>query len=1016
MPRAFLLLLALQSIVPFAYSAKTYFEEHRDPAAPQVRFVHRTSQGLLGLGLSRAYVAPAALSTAPAIELSFPGSRSVLPQQEQLAPARTNIFRGSDPSKWTHNLANSAAVRYPDLYPGIDVVFHARTQLLEYDFVLAPHADPSRIRLLFAHATPRLTAAGELILSNAEGNVHQRPPVAFQTIAGRRVLVSARWHLNGQTATFALGTYNTNYSLTIDPVITYSTYFGGDRLDSPTSAAVDSARNLYIAGGTNSANFRTTGGVVQATGRGSTDAFIAKFSPTGQLLFSTLIGGGGADTITDIAITPQGGIAFGGLTTSPDFPLRNPRQTEFKGGPPLGSDAIIGILDPTGAILQFSTLWGGSLEDRVTKIALDPTGNIYVAGITYSLDFFTNAGQRTNRGGNFTGFISKFTPTGSNILYSTYLGGTAADSLFAIAVDATGAMYLAGSTASFDYPITQGALQTNYKGAAFSGEAFLTKLTPDGEGIAYSTFFGGTSSDAIRALAVDAEGNAYAVGETTSGDLPVTANAIQRERGGNQDGFFIKVNPTGTALLTATYLGGAGLDALEQVRLAPDGSVYVVGRTESPNIATRNPIQPGGYGGARDGYFAQLSPAGTALVQASYLGGSGLDEFVACPVDSTSTVYLVGSTASTNLPVTAGAAQSTFGGGQFDAAIIAIADPDAVGPLFISPDRLMFSSGPGGPAQRQTVSLRVNLGQPAWTVTAAPAWLTVDPASGRGAGTINVTATPGALTIGDYPGTITITNTSLGLATRIPVSLSIAALTPSITSAGIVHAASYQPGAVSPGQIITIFGTNMGPTALVGAQLDSRGRFATQLAGVRVLFDFDPVPLIYVSANQVSAIVPYAAANRAISRVEVEFNGGRSTPVNLPVVPARPAFFTADSSGRGLAAALNESGSVNTPTTPASSGDIVVFYGTGEGLTTPANQDGAIPTAVNSLRLPVTVRIGGREAEVVYAGSAPGLVAGVFQLNVRLPADLPAGNQPVELTVGTATTPAGVTVAVAPSP
>ncbi len=1009
MTRATLILLVVHSLVPFAYSATTYFEEHRDPAAPEVRFIHRTPQGLLGLGLSRAYLAPSALSAATAIELSFPGARSVPPQQEQLTVARTHILRGSDPTKWTHNLTNSESVRYPQLYPGIDLLFHARTQLLEYDFELAPRADPSLIRLHFAHAKPRLASTGELIV----GDLYQRPPVAFQTIAGRRVPVPARWQLNGQTATFVLGTYNPAYPLIIDPVVTYSTYFGGDRVDAPTSAAVDAAKNLYIAGGTNSANFRTTAGVVQATGRGSTDAYIAKFSPTGQLLFSTLIGGGGADTITDIAITPQGAVAFGGLTTSPDYPLRNPRQTEFKGGPPLGSDAIIGILDPSGASLLFSTLWGGSLEDRVTKLALDPAGNIYVAGITYSLDLFTNAGQRTNRGGNFTGFVSKFTPTGSNILYSTYLGGTAADSLFAIAVDATGAMYLAGTTASFDYPITQGALQTNYKGALFSGEAFLTKLTPNGEGIAYSTFFGGTSTDAIRAITVDAEGNVYAVGETTSGDLAVTPNAVQRERGGNQDGFFIKVNPTGTQLLTATYLGGAGLDALEQVRLAPDGSVYVVGRTESPNITTRNPIQPGGYGGARDGYFAQLNGAGTSIIQASYLGGSGLDEFVACPVDSASTVYLVGSTASTNLPVSPGAAQPTFGGGQFDAAIIAVADPDAVGPLTITPDRLAFSSGPGGPAQRQSITLRVNLGQPAWTVTASPAWLTVDPASGRGAGIINVTATPGALTIGDYAGAITITNTSLGVATRIPVSLAVSALTPAVTSAGVVHAASYQTGAVSPGQIITIFGSNLGPTALVGAQLDSRGRLANQLAGVRVLFDFDPAPLVYVSANQVSVIVPYAASGRTTTRVEVEFNGGRSIPVNLPVVPAKPALFTADSSGRGLAAALNQSGSVNTAANPANPGDIVVFYGTGEGLTNPANFDGAISTAVNTLRLPVTVRIGGLPAEVVYAGSAPGLVAGVFQLNVRLPDELPVGNQPVEITVGTATSPTGVTVAVA---
>ena len=249
---------------------------------------------------------------------------------------------------------------------------------------------------------------------------------------------------------------------------------------------------------------------------------------------------------------------------------------------------------------------------------------------------------------------------------------------------------------------------------------------------------------------------------------------------------------------------------------------------------------------------------------------------------------------------------------------------------------------------------------------------------------------------------------------EFPLVIAVGAARPVLSSNGIVNGASFAGGGIAPGEIVTLFGARMGPATIAPFILDGNGRVPGALAGTRVLFGGQPAPLLYVSAGQIGAIVPYSVAGRTTVDVVVDANGVRSEAVNVALAAAAPGLFTVDSSGKGQAAALNQDGSLNGPLSPVSAGDVVVLFATGEGQTLPGGQDGVLAGAGTPRPvLPVRVTIGGKEGPVLYAGGAPGLVSGVFQVNVRVPADVTAGEAvPVVLRVGEAASVVGVTLAV----
>jgi len=254
-------------------------------------------------------------------------------------------------------------------------------------------------------------------------------------------------------------------------------------------------------------------------------------------------------------------------------------------------------------------------------------------------------------------------------------------------------------------------------------------------------------------------------------------------------------------------------------------------------------------------------------------------------------------------------------------------------------------------------------------------------------------------------GSITIA----GVAYTVTQAASSAA--PAFTAAGVTNAASYAGGAVSPGEIVTIFGSNLGPTTLAGPILGSNGLVSTQIANAQVRFDGVPAPMIYASANQTSAIVPYEV--QGSTQVMVSYNGQTSAPVILPVTPSVPGLFSANSSGQGRGAFLNSDGSLNSPANPAAKGSIVVLYATGEGATSPPGVDGKLSVPPYTVpALPVSVTIDDIGAEIEYKGGAPGEVAGVMQINVKVPAEVHSGSVPVSLTVGNAKSQSLLTIAV----
>ena len=545
-------------------------------------------------------------------------------------PGKVNYFIGNDPAKWRTNVPTYARVEYRDAYPGVNLVYYGNQRQLEYDFVVAAGADPGVIRLSF-EGVDKLTldGHGNLVFQAAAGRIIQRSPVVYQEIGGIRREIAGRYVLRGKTRVgFQVAAYDRTKPLVIDPVLIYSTYLGGsgggsDGGEGGRGIAVDASGNAYVTGFTVSTDFPTTPGTLQpASGGGFFQAFITKLNPTGSaLVYSTYLGGSGDNEGRGVAGDAAGDAYVTGVISATDFPTTpGALQPAFGGGL---SDVFATKLNATGSALVYSTYLGGSGNDGVvSSIAVDAAGNAYVAGTTDSTNFPTTPGafQTSFSGGSSDAFITKLNPTGSALVYSTYLGSGAGSGAGSggLAVDAAGNAYVAGATDSTNFPTTPGAFQSALSGG-FDG--FVTKLNSTGSSLIYSTYLGGNGEDGAASIAVDAAGNAYVAGTTDSTNFP-TVNAFQPAfGGGGDDAFVTKLNPTGSALLYSTYLGGNGFDECESIAVDAAGNAYVVGTTDSTNFPTVNAFQPAFGGG--DAFVTKLNPTGSALVYSTYLGGSG---------------------------------------------------------------------------------------------------------------------------------------------------------------------------------------------------------------------------------------------------------------------------------------------------------------------------------------------------------------------------------------------------------
>lgn len=659
------------------------FEENQGQTDPEVRFLARGRDATLFLAGTEAVTR---VGKGGGVLRVRPLSANPAPKAEGLErlSGHVNYYSGTDPARWRTGIPTFAKVAYRAVYPGIDVIYYGKGGSVEYDFVVAPGADPGAVALGFEGAEQglRVDRRGDLVARLANAEVRHRRPVAYQEGPGGREEVPARFVLRGTEVRFALGSYDRRRPLVIDPLV-YSTYLGGSSYDYGWGIAVDRDGNAVVTGNTQSADFPTHN-AVPGTGDGDTDdAFVAKLNATGSaLVYSTYMSGGGADNGYDVAVDGSGNAYVGGQATM-GFPTTPGAMRVCNATGPQQQDAFVAKFTPTGG-LTYSTCLGGSGRDFGLSVAVDGSGNAHIAGWTESTDFPTaNAFQSTIGNGSEVsgndGFVAKLNTTGSGLVWSTYLGGSQRDIAGGIALDASG-VYVAGVTYSSNFPTGGTPYQAALRG---DGDIFVTKLATSGA-LTWSTYLGGTGRDGTplrRAvgLAVDGGGRPYVASETFSTDFPTTVGALQRTNAGSSDLFVTKLNAAGSALVYSTYVGGSGKEGNDgRVSVAVDGSgsAFLAGYAVSTNMPLANALQSVSAGG--DVYVAKLNPTGTGLVYGTYLGGAGSDGFqgAGAAIDPDGNAYLTGLTTSVNFPTAGTPYQSLIKGDT--------SDPTALGDAFVT--------------------------------------------------------------------------------------------------------------------------------------------------------------------------------------------------------------------------------------------------------------------------------------------------------------------------------------------
>ena len=670
-------------------------------------------------------------------------------------PARTNYFLGNDPKKWHTDVPSYGRVKYEGVYPGIDVVFYGNQGKLEYDFLVAPGADPEAIQLKIAGARKmRLNSRGSVVLSVAASEVELQKPRIYQMIDGKRRLIEGRYVVAADhRVRFSVAHYDRSKPLVLDPVLNYSTYLGGSGEDTGHAIAVDGAGNAFVAGQTLSADF--PGAANNCAGA----SFVAELDPTGtNLLYATYLAGsttGSGENAFGIAVDPSGKVYVTGVTFATDFPTTS--ANALNAGPLASNDngtAYLTKLDPTvsgPSGLIYSTYIGGTGGDHANSVAVDAVGNAYVVGLTDSPDFPTNnpfQSALSNTSGN--AFLTRIDTTqlqDASLIYSTYLGGNGAnagvvlgygDEGFGVAADSSGNAYVVGTTTSTDSTFTtsatayQSAPPANTAASVFVSRIDTTQVGP--ASLIYSTYLAGSIADLGFAIALGPNNVAYVTGTTSSTDYPfpgATTGAFDTSGSGSGKAFITLVDTTQSGLSSvpySTYLGGTGGpyggDSGYAIKVDASGNAYVAGTTFSTDFAgagtlkTLGAFRPTLLNPNGEAFIAKLHPAGSGqgdLLYATYFGGStGMtqDSIYGIAIDSASppNAYITGETSSTDLPVSASAFQTTLnetgGSGIVDAFVAKLT---LIPTLAIAPASPDFGVQPvGATSVPQTVTVTNN--------------------------------------------------------------------------------------------------------------------------------------------------------------------------------------------------------------------------------------------------------------------------------------------------------------------
>jgi hypothetical protein len=658
------------------------FEENRGQFDPSVRYAAR------GGGYDLLFSSEgASLRFGPSkrVDITLPGAnREASIEGVNPLLARTNYLVGQR-ANWHTDVANFAQLRYNQAYPGVDLIYYGSNNRLEYDFVLAPGADPGVIRMRFQGAGDlRVTPEGDLAFEGPDGVIVQRRPVIYQEdgaarheIAGAYVLVSR------DTVALRVNGYDRRRKLVIDPILSYGTYLGGSQNDVINSVQLGPKGLVYMCGSTQTQDIPAINGAYNNNNAGLTDIFLAILDPSqqgnGQLVYFSYLGGSSVDICLALAVDQNGVAYMTGTTNSTDFPIAgNSVQTL---GPATVTEAFVSAIDPSqyGMVsLIYSTFLGGQTgANSGNAIALDKAGNMYIAGTTASSDFpVTDSAYAGVIYGPSDAFLTELSLYSSTIIYSSYLGGENDDDGRGVAVAANGQVYVAITTDSNMFPLAGPSYNPNNSGG-YDVAIALFDVTQSGlASLVYSSYLGGSSNDVVRGVALDPQGNLLITGYTLSRDFPVTPDAAQHAYGGNGDVFVAAVNAMtpATFLRYSTFLGGSDGDVAYAVASDPSGNIYVTGYTLSPDFPiTSNAPQPQ-WGQGIDIFLVKLQPhvAGLGALQYStYFGGATVNTGLSLAVGPDGTAYAAGQTGG-ELPTTSNAAQGGFNGGRSDGFLLIV--------------------------------------------------------------------------------------------------------------------------------------------------------------------------------------------------------------------------------------------------------------------------------------------------------------------------------------------------------
>jgi hypothetical protein len=712
------------------------FEANIGQTDKATRYLARGSDFWLLLGSSDVRLAVQSKKEAFTLKLKWiGGNREPIIHEWEPLPGITNYFFGSEPKDWYTNIPTYRRVEYQDVYPGIDLAFYGNQRQLEYDILLKPGASLDSVRLRFSGATRiEVDTSGDLVLSTPTGEIHQKKPLVYQKVAGVKRALTARYVLKRNVVGLKVDHYDHTRPLVIDPVLSYSSYFGGPDSEMVTGMAMDPSGNVYLTGTAN-IGLPTTAGAFQ--GHPATQCpcgFVVKFNPQlNSVIYSSFVWG---TNPTGIAVDSSGSAYItGGAGSS----LATPGAFQTRPGGQL--DAFVAKVNAAGSALVYLTYLGGSGNEYAGGIAVDGGGNAYVTGTTMSPNFPVTPGAvQTQYAGAGDAYISKVSADGGSLIYSTYFGYIGSDLGTAITVDRLGYAYVTGRIHYCPNDI-----------CGVDYDAFVIILDPLGNGVFGIPIYG-SAYDSGVAIVLDSAGNIYVAGVTDSTDLIVTPNAFQKQLNGGQDGFVAQIDTLGN-LVYVSYFGASGmvindpfggtvkpLTFLQAIAVDANQNVSMLGFTAGM-IVLKNPIQS--LNGAQNAFVTKLSlsqSAASALLFSTYLGGTGDEMAAGISLDLNGNIVIAGSTNSTDFPVTPGAAQKSSGG-QSDAFIARIvgSEPCGYGATPSAPS----IAGSGGTA---TINIVAAAGC-AWSaINNDPGFLSITSASsGSGNGALTVSAAPSSL-------------------------------------------------------------------------------------------------------------------------------------------------------------------------------------------------------------------------------------------------------------------------------